>query len=275
MNESVSLKHPLFDPTSLYSRMRASIRVEDKMRGYFHWLAARAKRVCGTPPPSEPRSGAELRREPLVVSLCVPERLPSWQRYCYVCGPEVGVLDRQEVSSWVLRAGKREKRADGEFRGISADVELFITRERTGRPGLGMLVTDSTDDWLCWFLSMDRENREVRFDREDREVRCRAFLLEPEVVKRLAEALRMQGAPEHSILDRAFEREVVATNLETARILAAVPELEGEIKDITLYSRPLPIPDGYDTFPPRAEPLQVVIVIDSERKMGTPTNEPT
>lgn len=36
--------HPLFDPTSLYGRMRASVRAAFKMRGYFHWLMMRVKR---------------------------------------------------------------------------------------------------------------------------------------------------------------------------------------------------------------------------------------
>src|SRR5947208_653833 len=43
MTEKRGRLHPLFDPASLYGRMRAGLRPEGKMRGYFHWLWARAK----------------------------------------------------------------------------------------------------------------------------------------------------------------------------------------------------------------------------------------
>jgi hypothetical protein len=48
--------HPLFHPASLYSRLRESCKPDDRLRGYFRWLAAqpvpRAVPPWRNPPPA-------------------------------------------------------------------------------------------------------------------------------------------------------------------------------------------------------------------------------
>ena len=63
---------------------------------------------------------------------------------------------------------------------------------------------------------------------------------------------------------RAFEAETVTNNREVARILSAVPELEGELNLSTgiFRSQRLPIPDDCVQFPPRTELPLVVLVIN-------------
>src|SRR5947209_2701370 len=60
MNESLSQTHPLFDPSSLYNQMRATVRAKHKVRGYWHWLCFQAKGAQEPLPPNEPRSDREL-----------------------------------------------------------------------------------------------------------------------------------------------------------------------------------------------------------------------
>ena len=67
MSESKPPRHPLFDPASTYSLMRASVRPEYKMRGYFHWQKARAIRL-GIPLPGHEPGREEERQGRLRVS---------------------------------------------------------------------------------------------------------------------------------------------------------------------------------------------------------------
>src|SRR5215204_4348936 len=56
-------QHPIFDPTSLYGRMRNSVWAEDKMLGYFCWQKARATRLGLPLPVQSPQGEAQRQRE--------------------------------------------------------------------------------------------------------------------------------------------------------------------------------------------------------------------
>src|SRR5262249_49328925 len=93
---------------------------------------------------------------------------------------------------------------------------------------------------------------------------CRAFLIEPEVIKRLA---ALGNLPEelvpHDVLCQAFQGGAVRNNIELARLLAALPELDGEVllDERCVRFQRLAVPQGFDTFPLRAEPLEVVVAV--------------
>jgi hypothetical protein len=240
MTETVSRKHPLFDPASLYSRMRASIRLADKMRGYIHWLQARAKRAREPLPRIEPALPEELRRRTCALAGISAEAvLPA--------GGRLAVLDILEVRTCVYLV----------------HAELLLVREEDGMRTLGMLLRMPADvlrGQLECFAPWLRGQRS----------RCQALLFEPEVVQRLRVVLGTTGEGPADAILQAFQPDVVATNFEVVRILAAVPELEGEIQPSgeARFCR-LPIPDRCDAFPPRAEPLHVVIVLHPEREEGS------
>ncbi len=50
----------LFDAASRLNRLRASTRPEDKLRGYFHWLAL--QKDGGNPPPAARRPAYRVFR---------------------------------------------------------------------------------------------------------------------------------------------------------------------------------------------------------------------
>jgi hypothetical protein len=155
----------------------------------------------------------------------------------------IKVLDVLAVRAWVV-SGCEEWRALQSAGGPPASVELLVVCEEDGTRTLGMLW------WVAHWSGVQRAH-------------CRAFLLEPEVVKRLRAILgaAAEAPPEHIL--HAFQHEIVAANFEVARLLTALPELEGEIQHpgpVARFGR-LPIPAGCDAFPARVEPLQVVIVV--------------
>jgi hypothetical protein len=233
MNEEKPRRHPLFSPDSRYSRMRSSVRPENKMRGYFLWLGARAV-----------RRGIEARTN----------HLPGGaldQRALGLEEPQVNVLDVLEVRPLVLPLT---------FKGVAAveaasRAKLFVVREEDGANTLGLILRPVPD--TLWDLLRER-GRPLSA--------CRAFLLEPEVVERLAAALQLppeRSSREH-VLRRAFAPETLTDNVEVARILSAVPELEGECSALLRKAsfRRLPVPATGDGFPPSPEPPAVVVTID-------------
>jgi hypothetical protein len=92
---------------------------------------------------------------------------------------------------------------------------------------------------------------------------CRAFLIEPEVLARLQEVVQKacDVAPDKA-LDHAFAAETVASNVDVARLLSAIPDLDGEVQGHKIRFHRLPIANEFDTFPPRQGPLTVVLVFD-------------
>jgi hypothetical protein len=184
--------------------------------------------------------------------------------------PPVSALAVWKIRPILLLAGSPswEERFAQRWRGLSdwpledeglplllGQAALLILREQSGTRSLAMLLS---------FVGLVHE----RFG-ELVPIRpgspCRALLFEPEVVNRLDLALRATTfrSPE-DVLRQALQRETMNGNLEVARLISAVPELDGEVdirRDEVRFQR-LPIPDGFDLFPPRAEPLFLVVAIN-------------
>ena len=94
-------------------------------------------------------------------------------------------------------------------------------------------------------------------------VTCRAFLIEPEVLARLEEVVQnAYDVGSDQALIHAFATKTVADNLDIARLLSAIPDLEGEAQDHEIRFHRVPIASEFDTFPPRQGPLTVVLVFD-------------
>jgi hypothetical protein len=191
--EPMPTRHPLFDPASQYSQARAGFAPEDKLRGYFRWLARclRAETVQTL------RLAAESGPRPALVLLA---------------GTPETVVPAQVEVQWTPR-----KNAPGALR---VRLRLINPSALSGRLTLPAPF--------------------------------RAFLLEPEVVERLSQAIEAPGQAGESVLPRVFSAEVVAGNLEVARVLSAVPELEGIVNA-----------DGSGTtslaaIPPTSPPVEVV-----------------
>jgi hypothetical protein len=91
----------------------------------------------------------------------------------------------------------------------------------------------------------------------------RAFLIEPEGLQRLKEVVaKLSGWDQDDALAYAFDPEVVASNLEIARMLSAIPDMDGEVIHGQLRFRRLPVPNDLDALPPRPGPLTIVLVPD-------------
>src|SRR5262249_363584 len=165
MNERPSPEHPLFDPASLSSRMRASVRAEDKMRGYFHWLTARAERIGQRLPPSPPRSAEKLRD--------LTARLQTADGQ----GSALKVLDAVEVRARCIPTETSDTRQPPLLQ-----AELLIVGEQDGTRTVAMLVNPVLLE--RGHLDNSRQHGAGR--------PCRAFLVEPEVAMRLSIAL---GSP--------------------------------------------------------------------------------
>jgi hypothetical protein len=105
----------------------------------------------------------------------------------------------------------------------------------------------------------------VRLDRTvfPSTVPCRAFLIEPEVLARLQDLLQKTcGIGPDEALSRAFTADIVAGNVDVARLLSAIPDLDGEVRGNEICFHRLPIASEFDTFPPRQGPLTVVLIFD-------------
>lgn len=224
MPDTSAIAHPLFDPTSQYSRLRASVRAEDKMRGHLHFLWTRLKR--GPQPLPEV---ARLTREESfewASRLADFQVLSVWKHLvlaAFAVPHQVIALDLRFDGLWCVGLVRE---ADGAHT-LGANVHL---------PG--------------HFLDLDLgfPNRSAW--------PCRAFLLEPEIVAKLEAILGDRPWTD------AFLPEVIAGKFEVAQILAAVPEMEGTMRHgIEIVFDRLRVSERYDTLPPRSTPLRGVIVL--------------
>jgi hypothetical protein len=106
---------------------------------------------------------------------------------------------------------------------------------------------------------------------------CRGFLIEPEVLIQIRDVVRKSGdfyqgnaaaqAPGDVMQEvvHAFDAKTMAGNMDIARLLSAIPDLEGEVSESgEIHFHRIPIADEFDTFPPRPGPLTVVLVSDSD-----------
>ena len=186
--------HPLFDPDSCYSRLRAAVPPQERVRGYFRWLAA------------------EHSRAALLGVAAAPAAPP----------PHL-----------VLRVDRPEE-------ALAAEV-----RVRLSPPG--------------------REERHVSLTLETRDYRpagrltCRAFLVEPAIARQL-------GGP--GALRHVFRRETLARDFEAARVLSALPELEGGLEGGCARFERVVLPPGCGEL--RALPGRVLVVVAVDAAAGGP-----
>ncbi len=197
------------------------------MRGYWHWLCFQQDHAREPLPPTEPRPEKELRE--LTRRLQTPD------------GAKGIVLGALRVHDWLVGEGERE----GSLRAVADVAEALLVREEDGRRTIGLLLEGQPHRWF------------------PNGTRCRAFFLEPVILKRLASALRArdEGSFERFLL-QAFQVEPVTRSYEVASLLAGLPELEGEMPTDrggeVRFCR-LAIHGGEDRFPPRAGPLHVAV----------------
>ncbi len=193
----------LFDAHSAYSRMRASMKPEAKLQGFFHYLAVQAR----------DRHAPEPRRAP---------------------PPPPGAAVHLVLA------------VDDAERELSAEVRPELV-DRDGKRSLQLScrLTDAADF-------------------PPAPAACRAFILTPGVVQRLCgpEAARGGEAMRRALLD-LFAGRGRPDPFETARILAAVPELDGKVDDTGLCRfRAVELPEQAGAVEALPEQTAVVVVID-------------
>ncbi len=223
MSASKPPRHPLFDPTSTYSRMRKSVRPEYKMRGYFHWQKARAIRLGLSRPERPPQAEEELRSRLRGRGLASGTGGSGGER-----APDFQVTDLLDVE---LRSLLREPRC---LRAVPLRGSLVLVREADGTHTVGMQVDDDRSDRI----------------EPGQAVSCRAFLIEPEVLARLQEVVQKTSAvgPDR-VLDHAFAAETVSSNMDIARLLCAIPDLDGEVRGCAIRFHRLPIAAEFRFLP--------------------------
>lgn len=232
MSDRRQLVHPLFDPTSAYSRMRKSLRPEYKMRGYLHWQKSRAIRLGLPLVQRQFRNEAEFEMYLLDLSGTV-WRCASSANPPFDSSPALRVTDAFDVRPVCLI---------GDAGVESGKATLVLVHEADGSQTVG----------LCG-----------QFEPKVGHSLCRAFLIETEVSRRLQEVVRkVSGVAVNDAIAHAFAAETVAKEMDVARLLSAIPDLDGELVEGKWRFQRLPIASTFESFPPRREPLTVVIVVE-------------
>lgn len=196
----------LFDSRSVYGRMRASLKPEAKLRGFFHCLAV-AKAKQGDPP-HPPRART---KPPGVAELIVRSTAPE--------------------------------------QGLDADLSLDLA---PGAGGGRLLVS---------FRIKDR----AAIPPEG--TACRALLLTAGMLERLcgAEATRSSDAARKAVAGVLAGRSD-SDPFETARILAALPEMDGKLDEGGFCKfKPFDLPEQAANVDHLPERMTVVVVIDRPR----------
>ena len=222
--------------------MRVQVVGVHKMRGYWDWLVVQQDRAEEPLPPNPSRSESELHE-----LAC---------RLVAATGRKCSVLDAVRLRSWMIAAEDLEADRELSPRIVHDGAELLLVREEDGTPTLGLLLDGHPRDWSLGGT------------------RCRAFLLEPPVLKRLEAGLRLQGEVSlDCLLLQVLQRRTVQTIYQTTALLCGVPELEGECRpDSTgVTFQRFPMPGHPDRFPPRAGPLLVAVVFYHGEE-GPPAN---
>jgi hypothetical protein len=225
----MSEKLALFDPASYYNRLRACIRTEDKLRGFFHWLTVRDRHA---PARGEPA----VRPGPLrlVFSAERPEEaLPADVRANFVPDDRGGV-------TFALAVQLQQKPGDHLEQRVLGGDDLIAAVQLQQKPG----------------------------DHPRKKTACRAYLLEQAVLGRLRSAdPSLREAADDILIGKVFHNERVAANWEVARILSALPELEGTLDGQGRGDfRPFPLPEN---CPIRSLPGDVHAVV----VLGAPVAE--
>jgi hypothetical protein len=93
----------------------------------------------------------------------------------------------------------------------------------------------------------------------------RALLLETAVLQRLARAVGDGGAPAADFLARALDHATVTDNPEVARILSAVPEMNGTMTDALAATVTMKVPPEARGILKVPDSVHVAVVIDDKR----------
>src|SRR5438105_3515222 len=129
--DTAVLRHPLFDPSSTFSRLQASGRADLKMQGYFHCTAARADRMRYPPKRGSDRSQEERRRLACRlenVSACVDGQAPSLEVLDALRAQAVVIVAREPEAGQQAPASG-DKRGDV-FRGFDPLEEALSHHRR-------------------------------------------------------------------------------------------------------------------------------------------------
>lgn len=228
-------RHPLFDESSAYGKLRANVRPELKMKGYFCQLWSRVEQAGTETPTSSSRSEQDLdalarRLTPNVSHSGQTNGAPGAE-------PALRVLDALAHPVQVIVSGAAELSSPSE-----AAAELCLVREADASVTVGLLLRCSPPLATA--------------------PRCRAFFLPPKAAERL------EAIVGRSSYLGAFAPDVLRDNVEVARILCTAVELEGKWSDETAvcFAR-LPVPAHYQILPPGIEQAHVVITLHFD---GTP-----
>lgn len=187
-------EHALFDPDSAYSRMRAGFRQGEKLRGYSFWLQCRKETAM-----------RQLREEPARAPT-EPATAPTGTNRSPEAAP------RESRRPLVLRVF----RSAGAARGVAPPIGRLVD---AGEVQAGKEEGDS-----CGQLVLGWRDLPVR------DSACRLFLVETSVAERLRRA-RPERRPGDNELAAFFTDEILRANLEVARVLSAVPDLDGVVDD--------------------------------------------
>ncbi|MGL4552930.1 MAG: WD40 repeat domain-containing protein, partial [Gemmataceae bacterium] len=123
---------------------------------------------------------------------------------------------------------------------------LCLVREADGTRTVGLW--GHTDERRCWPMRGP----------------CRAFLIEPEVLARLQDVVKkVCGVEGPEAINLAFEAETLHEHLDLARLVSAIPDLDGEFDGESLRTSRLPVAESFEAFPPRQGELTVVVLVDS------------
>lgn len=187
--------HPIFDPASMYNRLRRPFQPQEKLKGFFHWRRLQAERV--------------IRPASIADCLAASDRFP-------------------------VKAGIATPAAAAAAPNPTPPhTSVFVCESLDGQPVLRKPASAAVIE-----LRIRRSIREQQPDRltidvnklPHRNVPCRVFLIEAGVVEHLREAcLGLAAKDDPEVLERAFADECLGKDLEVARILSAVPDLDGEV----------------------------------------------
>lgn len=201
----------LFDDRSDYGRLRAGMKPEAKLRGFFHYLAVLQKNRTN-----------ELPSDAFAARTSTARNTPNL----------------------VINAGSPDST-------LESDVMVRLMPSFGGR---GRLVLD--------FRVKDRDNAPPPG------TTCRAFLLTPGMIERLCGP---DAARSPEMARKAFTKllsgEGDTDPLEAARILAAVPELEGEMETGGFGRFPhFELPEQASCVDELPERTTVIVVINTPRE---------
>jgi hypothetical protein len=226
--------HPLFDPSSPFAR-RDSRATMLKMHGYLGHKLFRANQV--------PRPFLGHDYTPLSRKLELARHLAE------VEGATIELLDAMRVEPVVFSTTSEH----ADLVAKRTNDYLVIVREEDGSRTITLLLNDHGRG----------------LPGHVRGELCRVFFLEPPGLTNLARVLELpEETPLQQLLTEALRSERLRDNIDVARHFDSTAELEGHWKGDALRFVRVSAPDDFTSFPPRAQPLTVVLVFGPDTDGG-------